>query len=125
MVEEVSILGINGHQPDKGAEIVARPIQFFIDQNERKELIRASLKKAADAVHGVLVEDEDLLDLVTYIVEYPHAVTCSFKESFLEIQKSTSSPEELNGVPKLRTVVSFPFLTNFDQSLAPSPPLDV
>jgi glycyl-tRNA synthetase beta chain len=57
----------------------------ILDQEERKSIIRNELKKAADSVKGVLVEDEDLLNIVTYIVEYPHAVICTFKEEFLEI----------------------------------------
>jgi glycyl-tRNA synthetase beta chain len=57
----------------------------FFDQNERKEIIRKLLSDSADKIGGVLVQDEDLLNVVTYIVEFPHVVTCSFKESYLEI----------------------------------------
>lgn len=57
----------------------------FFDQNERKETIRKLLAESAAKINGVLVEDEDLLNVVTFIVEFPHVVTCSFKESYLEI----------------------------------------
>jgi len=57
----------------------------ILDQNERKELIRKELVKAAQAAGGVLNEDEDLLDTVTFIVENPHIITCEFSKDFLEI----------------------------------------
>ncbi len=56
-----------------------------LDQNVRKELIREQLFKAAQSAGGVLIEDEDLLDTVTYLVESPHVIPCEFDSSFLEI----------------------------------------
>jgi len=57
----------------------------ILDQNERKEVIRNGLVKAAQAAGGVLNEDEELLDTVTYLVENPHIITCEFSKDFLEI----------------------------------------
>lgn len=57
----------------------------ILDHNERKELIRTSLIKAAQAAGGVLNEDEELLDTVTFLVENPNIVTCEFNKDFLEI----------------------------------------
>ncbi len=57
----------------------------ILDQSERKELIRNSLIKAAQAAGGVLNEDEELLDTVTFLVENPHIITCEFNKDFLEI----------------------------------------
>lgn len=62
-----------------------RTNNVIYDQNERKNMIREALSKAVASINCVLVEDEDLLDLVTFIVESPHVVNCTFKESFLEI----------------------------------------
>lgn len=57
----------------------------ILDQNERKELIRKGLAAAAESAGGVLYEDEDLLDTVTYLVEKPHIIVCEFDKAFLEI----------------------------------------
>jgi glycyl-tRNA synthetase beta chain len=57
----------------------------ILDQNERKELVRESLAKAASAIDCTVIEDEGLLETVTNIVEYPYAVDCAFKKEFLEI----------------------------------------
>ena len=57
----------------------------ILDQDERKELIRRELHAAAEKTGGVLVEDEDLLSIVTFLVENPHIATCEFDRSFLDI----------------------------------------
>ncbi len=57
----------------------------ILDQNVRKELIRNELVKAAQAAGGILNEDEELLDTVTFLVENPHIITCEFSKDFLEI----------------------------------------
>jgi len=57
----------------------------ILDQNERREIIRQGLIMSAEAAGGVLNEDEDLLDTVTYLVENPHIVTCEFDKNFLQI----------------------------------------
>jgi glycyl-tRNA synthetase beta chain len=62
-----------------------RKNHVIFDQNERKEIIRKELAKAAADLGGVLVEDEDLLNIVTFIVESPQVVACTFTESYLEI----------------------------------------
>jgi glycyl-tRNA synthetase beta chain len=62
-----------------------RSNDVYFDQVERKAVISKLLSEAAARIGGNLVEDDDLLDVVTFIVEFPHVVTCSFKESYLEI----------------------------------------
>jgi glycyl-tRNA synthetase beta chain len=57
----------------------------ILDQNERKEKIKQELVKAAKAAGGVLNEDEELLETVTFLVENPHIITCEFSKDFLEI----------------------------------------
>ncbi|HOP63702.1 MAG TPA: glycine--tRNA ligase subunit beta [Spirochaetota bacterium] len=57
----------------------------IIDQDERKEIIRKGLLAAAESAGGILYEDEELLDTVTYLVENPHIIVCEFDKNFLEI----------------------------------------
>jgi glycyl-tRNA synthetase beta chain len=64
---------------------ILRSNGVILDQNERKEFIRKELARASEAAGGVLNEDEDLLDTVTYLVENPHIVTCEFDKNFLQI----------------------------------------
>ena len=51
----------------------------------RKEAIRGQALEAAARLGGQAVIDEDLLDEVTALVEWPVAVTGSFEEKFLEV----------------------------------------
>jgi glycyl-tRNA synthetase beta chain len=57
----------------------------IVDQNRRKELIAGELQKAAESVGGVLIEDKELLDTVTFLVENPHIAVCEFNSDFLRI----------------------------------------
>ena len=57
----------------------------IVDQERRREMIRNQLNEAADAIKGVLIEDEELLDTVTYLTEWPYVVVCDFDPGFLEI----------------------------------------
>ncbi len=55
------------------------------DFAERREAIRGQVMEAARKLHGQAVLDEDLLDEVTALVEWPVAVSGSFEERFLEV----------------------------------------
>ena len=55
------------------------------DQNERKEIIRNSLAMKARKAGGILLEDEELIETVSFLVENPHIVECEFDKVFLEI----------------------------------------
>ncbi len=57
----------------------------IIDHEKRKKLIQSELKKASGDVGGVLIEDEELLDTVTFLVENPHIAVCEFNSDFLRI----------------------------------------
>ncbi len=59
------------------------------DPVARKAKIAEQLKVAAQNAGGQLVENKDLLDVVTMLVEHPSVVVGSFQERFLEI------PEEV------------------------------
>ncbi|TKJ41951.1 glycine--tRNA ligase subunit beta [candidate division TA06 bacterium B3_TA06] len=49
----------------------------FVDQNERKQQIVAELSKAAKKLGGELVENQELIDEVTNLVECPKILACS------------------------------------------------
>lgn len=57
----------------------------MVDHRGRRELIHRELIKAAEALGGTLVSDEELLDTVTFLTESPSIVTCRFKSDFLHI----------------------------------------
>jgi glycyl-tRNA synthetase beta chain len=52
---------------------------------ERRDTIRRQVKEQAQAVNAVAVIDEDLLNEVSGLVEWPVALTGSFEERFLEV----------------------------------------
>ena len=56
-----------------------------VDQKDRKETIRKALQEAAEKAGCILVEDEELLDTVTFLVEKPYIVTCDFDPEFLKV----------------------------------------
>jgi glycyl-tRNA synthetase beta chain len=59
----------------------------IVDHEERKRLVREGVEKAAASVGGRVVEDEDLLERVTFTVEYPLALAGSFSPKFLEMPR--------------------------------------
>ena len=59
------------------------------DQNRRQAMILEQIQKLADDVEGTVQIDEDLLEEVLYLVEYPTALMGNFNPAYLMI------PEEL------------------------------
>jgi glycyl-tRNA synthetase beta chain len=59
----------------------------IVDHEERKNLIRRRTEDAAASASGMLVADDDLLERVTFTVEYPLAVVGSFSPAFLEMPR--------------------------------------
>lgn len=57
------------------------------DPARRKEMIRRETHRVAKAAGGHLLPDEELLNEVTFLVEYPSVVLGSFDRSFLEVPK--------------------------------------
>ncbi|MEK7853065.1 MAG: glycine--tRNA ligase subunit beta, partial [Planctomycetota bacterium] len=55
-----------------------------VDMPERREELRVKIAQRM-AAHSAAIDDEELLDEVTNLVEYPNAIECSFDEEFLEI----------------------------------------
>lgn len=82
------------------------------DLNERKQLISEGIKVTAAKVGGVILEDEELLDEVTQLVEYPEPLLGEYEERYLQL------PPEL-----LITVIKkhqrYFAVTNADGSLLP------
>jgi glycyl-tRNA synthetase beta chain len=58
-----------------------------VDQDERKKMIVAEVEKAAQSVNGKPLMEEDLLEEVNYLVEFPSAVCGSFDASYLDLPK--------------------------------------
>lgn len=59
----------------------------ILDQEKRKNLIRKGITNLAESVNGQPLLDEELLDTVTYLVEFPTPVLCSFSEEYLDLPK--------------------------------------
>ena len=59
----------------------------IVDPAERKNLILEEAQRAAAEVGGKIFYTEDLLDTVSFIVEYPVIVRGSFDQDYLKIPK--------------------------------------
>ncbi len=64
---------------------VLRANYVILDQEERKELIRKQVLDVAAAAGGRPMENEDLLEEITYLIEYPTAFYGQFSPSYLEV----------------------------------------
>lgn len=62
----------------------------IVNQNERKALIIELAKKKADELGAYTKYDDDLLDEVTYLCEWPVPVVCDFDEKYLAIPEKVS-----------------------------------
>lgn len=67
-----------------------RKAHVIVDQNERKNLIIDLTNKAAKEISATPQYDEDLLDEVTYLCEYPVPVVCDFNEKYLNIPEKVT-----------------------------------
>lgn len=59
----------------------------ILDQAERKSLILEQINEVAKSINGKVDLDEDLLDEVTYIVEYPTAFYGEFDKEYISLPK--------------------------------------
>lgn len=57
------------------------------DPERRKEIIRRETHRVAKSTGGHLLPDEELLEQVTFLVEYPSAVAGTFSAEFLKVPK--------------------------------------
>ena len=66
---------------------VTRENFVIVDPVERKRIIREETAKAAAAVSGQALENDGLLQEVTYLTEYPSVVCGSYDETYLRLPK--------------------------------------
>jgi glycyl-tRNA synthetase beta chain len=57
------------------------------DPEKRKEIIRKEVEQAAAAFGGNVLKDEELLEQVAFLVEYPSVVCGTFSKEFLVVPK--------------------------------------
>jgi glycyl-tRNA synthetase beta chain len=103
---EAEILGIQSgrftmghrfHHPDQ--MLIAEPAAYapmleteghvIPDFEARREAIKGQVIETAESLGGRAVIDEDLLDEVTALVEWPVAIAGSFEERFLEVPQES------------------------------------
>ncbi|WP_307746258.1 glycine--tRNA ligase subunit beta [uncultured Phascolarctobacterium sp.] len=85
-----AVMGMQGavEIPDADAYVQALADNFvLVDQDARRELIRQQVTELAAAEGGIAEIDEDLLEEVNYLVEYPTALCGKFEEKFLSLPK--------------------------------------
>lgn len=85
-----AVMGMQGavEIPNADAYVQALADNFvLVDQDARRELIRQQVTELAAAEGGIAEIDEDLLEEVNYLVEYPTALCGNFEEKFLSLPK--------------------------------------
>ncbi len=59
----------------------------ILDQGKRKEIIKTDIGQIGKEIGGVPLEDEELLETVTHLVEYPFVLKGNFDKEFLRLPK--------------------------------------
>jgi glycyl-tRNA synthetase beta chain len=59
----------------------------IVDPEERREMIRKGVQEAAQQAGGKPLETKDLLEEITYLVEYPVAVSGNFAKEYLDLPR--------------------------------------
>ena len=72
-------------EPEAYAPLLETQGHVVADFDVRREAIRAQVLEAGKKLGGTAVIDEDLLDEVTAMVEWPHAIAGNFEERFLDV----------------------------------------
>lgn len=62
-----------------------RRAHVLVDLKERKALLEREITRVAGQLGGSVLPDDDLVDIVNNLVEYPIAVAGKFDEEFLEV----------------------------------------
>ncbi len=57
----------------------------ILDHDVRREIIKKQMNEIAEGLNAVIVSDEELLETVNFLAEYPNAVAGSFNEKFLQL----------------------------------------
>ena len=86
-----------GHRFMADATFPVRGFAHYLDECERhfvipdpetrKEIIRREVERVAKSAGGNLLQDEELLEQVAFLVEYPSAVCGTFSPDFLAVPK--------------------------------------
>lgn len=84
----------------------------MLNQNDRKNFIFEKANELAKSVKGKLIFDEDLLEEVTNLVEYPALILGTIEEKFLEL------PQELL-ITSMSEHLKFISISNEDDKLLP------
>ncbi|MBW1799335.1 MAG: glycine--tRNA ligase subunit beta [Deltaproteobacteria bacterium] len=95
------IAGVKGSNRTRGHRFMARGVieirgysdyceqmhrnGVMIDLKERTEAVEKAVRAAAEEISGQPMMDEDLLNTVTNLVEYPYAVCGGFDQAFLDL----------------------------------------
>lgn len=79
--KEIDIYSLNDYFKELAKNYV------ILDQNVRKEGIKAQAEEVAKSLGGVVEIDEDLLEEITYLVEYPTAFYGEFNEDYVKLPK--------------------------------------
>jgi len=66
-------------------ESILHDAHVMVDFDKRKTLITEQINKAADSINGQALLDDELIDEVTALVEWPVTLVGSFDESFLKV----------------------------------------
>jgi len=77
------------NNPDEYVEKL-KNAHVYVNQNERKALIVDLTKKEADKLGATVHYEEDLLDEVTYLCEYPIPCVCDFEAKYLDIPQKVT-----------------------------------
>lgn len=75
--------------PDEYLNILEK-VNVIADVQKRKEAIIKLATEKAKEINAEIVIDEDLLDEVTFITEWPIPVICSFEEKYLQIPEKVA-----------------------------------
>jgi glycyl-tRNA synthetase beta chain len=57
----------------------------LVDIETRKKRVREEIKRSADSVNGRILDDEDLVNIVANLIEFPVVVVGEFERKFLEL----------------------------------------
>lgn len=89
----------NGHRFSTQNIVINNPDEYvaklrdahvLVDPAERKTRILEVTQKEADKLNAITKISDDLLEEVTFITEYPVAVTCNFDEAYLTIPQEVA-----------------------------------
>ena len=72
--------------PDQYLEILSGAF-VMVDINRRKEKMVTQMNEAVARIDGQVIPDDDLVDTVTNLIEYPAAVVGRFDNEFLELPR--------------------------------------